>query len=236
MNLKGYATVTLATSLVLGGLAVGGRFWSAQHVQRWTGRQDLGFVSCNHCHWQRIEDTPWAQPRPRHASPAGLAVSPDSTKIYIALDDLDELVEADCLTQEILRRLPVSGRPFGLALDSQGERLYVTCKDSDEVVAVDVREWKLVERVGVGEGPLAISFCRTKAGDRLVTANSIADNISVLAASPLEEIARPQAGREPYAVAISPDGSVAFVANRLAVPENHLAIAEIGRASCRERL
>ena len=50
-----------------------------------------------------------------------------------------------------------------------------------------------------------------------MVANSGSDNISVLSVSPLKELARPQAGREPFAVAAAPDGSRAYVANRLAV-------------------
>jgi len=94
------------------------------------------------------------------------------------------------------------------------------------VAAIDTREFKAVDSIAVGAGPVAIAFCATKAGDRLVAANSVSDNISVLQASPLKEIARPQAGREPCSVAVTADGSVAFVANRLAVAENPLTAPE----------
>jgi hypothetical protein len=76
MNRRGYVTAAMVSLLALGSLAVGARFWSVAHVQRWTGRQDLGFVNCSHCHLQRIEKLPWAQARPRHPAPAALAVSP----------------------------------------------------------------------------------------------------------------------------------------------------------------
>src|SRR5690242_3778776 len=113
----------------------------------------------------------WAQPRPRHAAPAGLAVAADGAKVYIALDDLDQVVEADTASQSITRRLPISGRPFGLALE--GDRLFVTCRDSDEVGIIDRKEFKLLEKIPVGEAPVAIAFGRTSAGDRLVVANSV---------------------------------------------------------------
>lgn len=226
MNRRGFATTALISLLALAGLAVGGRYWSVAHVARWTGRQDLGFVNCTYCHGQRIEKLPWAQPRPRHASPAALAVSSDGKRVYIALDDLDEVVEADTATRQILRRLPLAGRPFGLALDAHSERLFVACRDADEVVVVDRREWRVVERIGVGSAPVALAFCRTKAGDRLIVANSISDDASVLALSPLRELSRPQTGREPYSVGVAGDGSVAFVANRLAVPQHYLALPE----------
>jgi DNA-binding beta-propeller fold protein YncE len=224
MRTRAFTTPIVVSVLATAGLVIGGRFWAIDHVQRWSGRRDLGFVTCSHCHLQRLERMPWAKPRPHHSAPAGLAVSPDGKVIYIALDDVDEVAEADSATFTVRRRVKLEGRPFGLA--TAGNRLYVTCRDGDEVVALDIKDLKPVERIGVGEAPVALAFCTTRAGDRLVVANSISDNISVLALSPLREIARPQAGREPYSVAVAGDGSVAFVANRLAVPATYLAIAE----------
>jgi len=225
MQKSSFAILALCGLLAAGGLGFGGRAWSLAHVQRWTGREDVGFVNCNHCHLS-VEQMAWAKPRPRHRGPAGLAVSPDSRKVYIALDDVDEVVEADVFSHKVVRKLRLEGAPFGLALDGSGQRLYVTCRDADRVVAVDTKDFKEVESIEVGQGPVAITFCTTGAGDRLVVANSISDNASVLAVSPFKELARPQTGREPYAVAAIQDGSVAFVANRLAVPETHLTIPD----------
>jgi YVTN family beta-propeller protein len=226
MKTQGFATVALVSLLSAGGLTLGGRYWVVDHVQRWSGRNDLGFVTCNHCHLQSLDNMPWAKPHPHHPAPAGLAVSPDSKKVYIALDDVNEVVEADAATFAITRRVHLDGRPFGLVLNKEGDRLYVACRDSDEVVALDTKDLQPVERIGVGEAPVALAYCSTPRGDRLIVANSISDNISVLALAPMRELARPQAGREPYAVAAAPDGSVAFVANRMAVPENYLAVAD----------
>lgn len=225
MRKSSFVILALSGLLALGGLTWGGHAWSVAHVRRWSDRQGLGFVSCNHCHVS-IEKMPWAQPRPHHASPAGLAVSLDGKKVYIALDDLDEVVEADAISHKVVRKLKLEGAPFGLALDRNGERLYVTCRDGDRVVAVDTKDFKERESIEVGDAPVAVAFCTTKAGDRLVVANSISDNISVLTVAPFKELARPLAGREPYSVAAAQDGSVAFVANRLAVPETYLTVAD----------
>ena len=224
MKKGGFVIAALVAVLGVGGLGFGTYSWSVSHVRRWTGRQDLSFVGCTHCHLVSIERLPWARPKPHHPAPASLVVSPDGRRVYIALDEVDEVVEADVISRKVVRRLNLEGAPFGLALDGQGERLYVACRDGDRVVAVSTREFKVEESVGVGEAPVAIAFCHTQAGDRLVVANSISDNVSVLTPAPLQELARPQAGREPYSVAVAADGSVAFVANRLAVPQNYLAV------------
>lgn len=215
-----------AALVVAAGVGVGLHAWSVRHVQRWSGRKDLGWVHCSHCHQGKLEDLPWAKPRPKHPAPAGLAVSPDGRWVYIALDDVDELAVADAITGRVVRRVSVEGGPFGLALHPDGERLFVTLREADEVVALDTRTWKETERVAVGMGPVSISYCRTPAGERLVVANSLSDDASVLQVSPLQELARAETGREPYATAVASDGSVAFIACRLAVPTNVLAVPD----------
>ena len=84
---------------------------------RMSHQKDLAKVSCSNCHFVSTARLPWAKPRLHHDAPAGLAVSPDGNRIFIALDDLDEVAEADTASLRVLRRIAVAGRPFGLALD-----------------------------------------------------------------------------------------------------------------------
>jgi YVTN family beta-propeller protein len=245
MNPRSFIVVSLALLLAGSALFAAGRMWGAAHVRRWSGRTDLGFVNCSHCHLQSIEKLPWAKERRRHAAPGGIALAPDGKTIYVALDELNELVEADVASAAIKRRLAIEGAPFGVVCDAAGEHLYVTCRDSDMVVAIDAREMRPLERIAVGAGPAGIAYSSAATGERLVVANSVSDNISVLATKPLREMARPRAGREPYAAAISLDGSRAFVSSRLAVPETYLSVANseltvldaaTGRIAARELL
>jgi YVTN family beta-propeller protein len=162
-----------------------------------------------------------------------MAVMPDGSRIFIALDDRDEVAEADTSSRQVLRRVKVSGTPYGLAFDPTGKRLYVTCKTEDRVAVLNSATLEQVDSVVVGMGPAAIAFCPNAKGDRLVVANSMSDDISVLSVSPLKELSRPSAGREPFAVAVTPDGTRAFVANRLvglasikSVPESELTVLD----------
>jgi YVTN family beta-propeller protein len=136
-------------------------------------------------------------------------------KIYIALDDRDEVAEADTVSRQVLRRVGVSGRPFGLTLDPEGKNLFVTCRDRDRLAVLAIQNLQETATVPVGRSPVAVAYCRTAGGDRLVVANSLSDDISVLSVSPLQELGRPSAGREPFAVAATPDGTRAVVANRM---------------------
>ncbi len=245
MKARSFILTIFVGVLAIAGLSFGGHTWTLAHVRRWTGRQDLSFVSCNHCHLVSLARMPWAKERPRHAAPADLAVSPDGQRIYIALDELDEIVEAETVSRRILRRAKIAGGPMGLALDPGGERLYVACRHGDRVAALETKDLKEVESVEVGLAPVALAFAQTKVGGRLVVANSGSDDISVLATSPLKELARPAAGREPFAVTVTADGARAFVANRLAVtarqsivPASELTVVDPAKARviARQRL
>ncbi len=216
MNARGFVLLSVTSALALGALGAGGYFWSVGHVRRWTGRPDLNFVSCNHCHGVKLEKLAWAKLRPRHPAPAGLAVSPDGRRLYIAVDERDEVLEVDAAEYTVLRRAPVTGGPFGLALDREGRRLFVTCRHHDRLAQVDVESFQEVDSLSVGMQPVAVAFAVTPAGERLVVANSGSGDASILSLSPLKELARPRTGREPFGVTVSPDGRLAFVVGRLA--------------------
>lgn len=240
--------IALAALALLAALSAGG--WAVvrnrvDHMVAMSGQPDASQVTCFHCHQVSIDRMPWAHPRPRHHAPAGLAVSPDGTRLYIALDERDEIAVADVATRDVLRRIPVAGRPFGLALDPAGEHLFVTCRDADRVVALNAETGEELNRIDVGMGPVALAYCDTAEGARLVVANSMSDDISVLALDPLREISRPAAGREPFAVAADPDGTRAIVANRMSklitsheIPASEVTVLDpvIGRAVHRESL
>lgn len=223
MNFKRILLIAMPLVLVGAGASLGVRSAAITHERRRSGLPNLGFVSCTHCHWNSVDKLAWAKPRPRHDAPGGMVVSPDGKSVFIALDDRDEVAEADAVSLTVLRRAKVPGGPFGLALDSTGRRLFVACTHQDRVAVLDTHDLKEEASVEVGVRPTGIAYCQTAAGERLVVANSGSDDISVLSVSPLQELARPAAGREPYAVAASSDGRLASVANRLAVHEEMLS-------------
>jgi DNA-binding beta-propeller fold protein YncE len=207
------AVAIAALVFVIGGL--GHHFGSTGHIRRKIGQEPLAKATCLNCHFVSTERLPWAKPRPHHDAPAGLALSPQGTKLYIALDDRDEVAEADVSTRQVLRRVKVPGGPFGLTMHPEGRNLFVTCRNGDRLAVLDLPSLKEIGSIPVGMGPVAAAFCHTGKGDRLVVANSMSDDISVLALSPLQELTRPAAGREPFAVTVTADGSRVLVANRL---------------------
>jgi cytochrome c peroxidase len=188
-----------------------------------SGRPDLGFVSCNHCHRVSLDKLPWKQRRPHHDAPGGIVISPDGKTLFIAMDDVDEVAEADVTSLTVTRRAKVPGGPFGLALDATGQRLFVACPHQDRVAVLDTRDLKEQASIAVGVRPTDVAYCQTPVGERLIVPNSGSDDISVLSVSPLRELVRTAGGREPYAVAVSGDGRHVYVANRMAVHDQMLS-------------
>ncbi len=243
MKAKTVAVAAAAGVLLAAGLRTGAR----AHMLKMSGRKDLtGVKSCRTCHGRpsSLSELPWAKPRPHHAAPGGLAVSPDGRRLYVALDDVDEVAEVDTATRLVLRKSKVPGGPTGLALDASGQRLYVTCRSGDRVAALETATLKEVETAPVGTAPVGIAWIAGEGPGRLVVANSGSDDVSVLSASPLASLGLLAAGRDPYAVAAAPGGK-AVVVNRMAnlargdeVPAAEVTVVDPAsvRAVSREKL
>lgn len=203
-----------ALGLPVGLLAVvGGVVGARAHMLTMSGRSDLEGVSgCWTCHSVQTSDLRWAKERPRHATAAGLAVSPDGRRLFAALDERDEVVEIDAAEKRVLRRASVAGGPTGLALDGSATTLFVSCRGADRVAILDLSTFSEKGSAGVGLGPVGVAFVPGDGGGRLVVANSLSDDLSVLSAEPLAEVGRLSAGREPYAVVNGGDGRALVVA------------------------
>src|ERR1019366_6267889 len=97
------------------------------------------------------------------------------------------------------------------------------CPGQDRVAVLDTRDLREVASIGVGVRPTDVVYCQTRDGERLVVPNSGSDDISVLSLSPLAELARVGAGREPYAAAVVDGGRRVAVVSRMAVHDGMLA-------------
>jgi YVTN family beta-propeller protein len=214
-----------------------------EHMVKMTGLNDLSNVSCRHCHGIELAQMPWNKPRQRHPTPEGMVLSPDGAALYVALADLDQVVEIDTATRTIQRRASVPGKPIGTAMAPAGDRLFVSCRDADTVVAIDIARLEIIGTAPVGIGPVGVGFAQTPNGDRLIVANTGSDDVSMIDVASMTELTRVKTGREPYGVRTSADGQQAFVASRLAemahadmAPAAELTVIDIVRTRAIKRV
>jgi DNA-binding beta-propeller fold protein YncE len=138
-------------------------------------------------------------PRRTNDLPAGIAVSRDGEKIYVAGNLSNRLIELDAATGKVLRMWDVGVAPFDVVL--AGKKIYVSNwggrrPDADSVTGP------------AGRGTLV------RVDDRSIASEG---SVSVVDADPKSEIRNPKSeivtGRHAGALALSPNGKFLVVAN-----------------------
>lgn len=79
-------------------------------------------------------------------------VSDNAGKLFINLEDKNEIAEADLATQTVLAHWPLQGSvsPTGLAIDRKTKRLFSTCEK--ELVVMNATDGTIITKIPIGEG------------------------------------------------------------------------------------
>jgi YVTN family beta-propeller protein len=152
--------------------------------------------------------------------PAGLGVSPDGRRLYVAENLADSLVVIDPQSRRVVQRLPVERYPYGVAVAPDGT-VYVSGWGSSSIVEFSPRaDGSLAEtgRHRVARHPSALLL--NGDGSRLFIASGSTDRVAVFDTRARRVIAEltdtppggPGEGSTPNALALSLDGSRLFVA------------------------
>jgi len=163
--------------------------------------------------------------------PAGMAMSPDGQRLYVALNLDGSLAVIDVASRTVLTTVPVGKSPWGVAAHPTRHEVYVTNRGDQSVSIVDTDTNQMRASVGTGSNPNAIAVAPD--GSKVFVANANSDDVTVF--DPAEPAtvrtislvpfdgARP--GASPSALAISPDGNTVYVAlsweNAVAVIDAH---------------
>ena len=134
---------------------------------------------------------------------AGSPSRPDGKRLYVALDDMDEVVEVDAGTRRVVRK--VEGAPAARPVSRSTRRASASTSPAEPATVSPSSTPATLTEVAVGAGRYRLrsgsrSSRRTGSG-RLVVANSVSDDVTVLSTSPLASLGHLTGGREPYAVA-----------------------------------
>src|SRR5215471_5623194 len=60
------------------------------------------------------------------AEPSGLSLSPDGSRLYVALNMTNEVAVIDTATRAVLQRIPVGTYPYTTVVSADGAKVYVT--------------------------------------------------------------------------------------------------------------
>ncbi|MFM8262452.1 MAG: hypothetical protein ACKN9S_09250 [Pirellula sp.] len=75
--------------------------------------------------------------------PTGMALSPDATKVYVALTDADQIAVVDFHSRSVLNKIDVGRWPRSLAVSNDGSRIAVGTSGDRGISIVDLVEDKL---------------------------------------------------------------------------------------------
>jgi YVTN family beta-propeller protein len=154
---------------------------------------------------------------PAGAWPAGIALSRDGQRLFVAGNLSDSLYILDA-TGAITGTIAVGHLPYGVALSRDGRRAYVTNWGGSTVTVVDVGAGRARATVAVGTHPSAIAA--NPANDEIYVANTDSDGVSVIDAGTSRVVRtidlRPfpgaPTGASPNALAVTGDGRTLYVA------------------------
>ena len=170
---------------------------------------------------------------PPHTWPAGIAVSDDGARAYVAANMADELLVVDLSTGETLATTPVGHRPLAVALNHDGSLAFVTSWGGDTVSVVRTKTARVVGTIPVGLHPSAVALSPTS--DELYVANTDSDTVSaidtatslVLRTIDMHPYPGARVGASPNGLAVSSEGSTLYVAN---AGNNDVAVVHLAPA------
>ena len=163
--------------------------------------------------------------------PAGLALSPDGARLYVAENLTDSLAVVDVASATVVQRFGVERYPYGVVVDGRGA-VYVSSWGGSTVAAFTPTGGGLAPagRMAGGRHPSAMLLSRD--GSRLFVTSGSTDRIVVLDPRRRRVITTivvtppggPGEGSTPNALALSEDGHRLFVAE---ADNNAIAIVEL---------
>lgn len=152
-------------------------------------------------------------------SPLALAPAPSAGRVLVAEADADCITEMDTRAGTVLRRLPLPGAPAALLALPGGAALAVAGGGAEGGLWIlEAGSGRLLASLPLGHTPTALA-CDT-AGRRLWAACRFEDGVREVAldagAAPVSGVQRRvRTGREPVALAATPDGGTLVVAHLL---------------------
>lgn len=167
-----------------------------------------------------------------YAFPAGLSVSSDGKKLYVAENLTNKLAIVDLEKQTVITKLDVGEYPYDCVVSKDGKRVYVSNWGGRSVSLVDATNQKVIGTIQTGDHPNDLELTRN--GKTLYVANANSNTVSVIDTEKMKEIEaistalhpKSPIGSTPNAVALSPDEKTLYIAN---ADNNNVAVVDVGK-------
>lgn len=145
-------------------------------------------------------------------APSGVIASDDGSHVFVACEATAEVLVFN--HGKVRSMIEVAPNPSGLALSSDSSRLYVTCGGSNgSVQIVDTLKHTIVGKIQTGyqtQSPVI-----SPNGESLYACNRFDNDISVIDLNVMKEVRRIKVAREPFSIAVTPDGTKLLVTHHL---------------------
>jgi YVTN family beta-propeller protein len=156
---------------------------------------------------------------PSGSFPAGLAMSRDGSRLFVAFNLTNALGVVDVASRSLSGSVGVGRLPWAVALHPSLPQAYVTNRADDTVSIIDTEQLQVVAEAPTGKGPNAVAV--SPDGDKVFVANATSDDVTVFDVNhpestrniSLAPFAGAKRGSSPNALAFSTDGSRVYVAN-----------------------
>jgi YVTN family beta-propeller protein len=166
------------------------------------------------------------------AFPAGIAVTPDGKRLYVAENLTHKVAIVDLATQQVVTKIAVGEYPYDCEVSRDGKRVYVSNWGSRSVAVIDTADNKVINNIPVGDHPNDLEL--TRDGRVLYVANANSNTVSVIDTAQMKEIEavstalhpKSPIGSTPNAVALSPDEKTLYIAN---ADNNDVAVVDVAR-------
>jgi PQQ-dependent catabolism-associated beta-propeller protein len=159
--------------------------------------------------------------------PRGIRVSPDGTKLFVALSGspitppgqeesdvpadkkADGIGVVDLASHKLERILPGGSDPEQFDFSRDGKKLYVANEDANAVSVVDTAAGKVLKTLKVGTEPEGVTT--SPDGTRVFVTSESTNEVHVIDTATASVVGTIKTDQRPRAVAFTPDGKKAYV-------------------------
>src|SRR5262249_35950254 len=94
------------------------------------------------------------------AFPAGIAVTPDGARLYVAENLTHKVAVVDLATRQVITKIAVGEYPYDCEISGDGKRVYVSNWGSRSVAVIDTADNQVINNIPVGDHPNDLELTR----------------------------------------------------------------------------